>query len=77
MRILTPTRDRVLHYIETHQPQTVMQVVRATGTDRRHVYRILTATYGHEFRSRWHVRAETVVGAKSVHGQHRDAVRCL
>ncbi len=44
------TRARVLSYIEKHQPKTIMQVVRATGADRRHVYRILMAVYGPNFR---------------------------
>lgn len=47
------TRARVLNYIDTHQPKTIMQIVRATGADRRHVYRILHAVYGPHFRDRW------------------------
>lgn len=47
------TRARVLHYIETHHPATVMQIVRATGADRARVYRILWATYGPNFRELW------------------------
>lgn len=53
------TRARVLNYIEKHRPETIMQVVRATGADRAHVYRILWATYGPNFRLRWQERAET------------------
>lgn len=53
------TRARVLNYIEKHRPETIMQVVRATGADRRHIYRILAATYGPNFRSSWPLRGET------------------
>ena len=37
------TRARVLHYIEAHNPATIMQIVRATGADRRHVQRMVRA----------------------------------
>lgn len=37
------TRRRVLTYIRRHQPNTIMQIVRATGADRRHVQRIIRA----------------------------------
>jgi len=37
------TRARVLHYIQAHQPGTIMQIVRATGADRRHVQRMVRA----------------------------------
>lgn len=37
------TRARVLHYCETHKPSTMMQIVRATGAERRHVQRIIRA----------------------------------
>lgn len=47
------TRQRVLNYIETHHPATVMQIVRATGADRMHIYRILHAAYGPNFRDLW------------------------
>lgn len=47
------TRARVLGYIEKHKPETIMQIVRATGADRRHIYRILAAAYGANFRSTW------------------------
>lgn len=49
------TRRRVLAYIARHEPETIMQVVRATGADRRHVYRILHAAFGPNFRdnARW------------------------
>jgi hypothetical protein len=47
------TRARVLTYIEKHRPQTIMQVVRATGADRSHIYRILRATFGPNFRECW------------------------
>jgi hypothetical protein len=53
------TRARVLNYIARHKPDTVMQIVRATGADRTHVYRILRAAYGPKFRLRWHESAET------------------
>lgn len=52
------TRARVLNYIETHRPSTVMQIVRATGADRARVYRILWATYGPNFREMWAVKVE-------------------
>ena len=32
-----------MHYIDAHQPATIMQVVRATGADRRHVQRMVRA----------------------------------
>lgn len=35
------TRARVLNYIEAHHPETIMQIVRATGADRRHVQRMV------------------------------------
>lgn len=35
------TRARVLNYIEAHQPQSIMQIVRATGADRRLVQRMM------------------------------------
>lgn len=47
------TRNRVLNYIETHHPATVMQIVRALDVDRPRVYRILWATYGPNFRELW------------------------
>lgn len=53
------TRARVLNYIEKHRPSTIMQVVRATGADRRHIYRILSAAYGVNFRSSWPLSDET------------------
>ncbi|CDO34318.1 hypothetical protein SPHV1_1450010 [Novosphingobium sp. KN65.2] len=53
------TRKRVLTYIERARPKTVMQIVRATGADRRHVYRILAAAYGPNFRSEWGCGAKT------------------
>lgn len=37
------TRDRVLTYWRKHGPCTIMQIVRATGSDRRHVQRIIRA----------------------------------
>ena len=37
------TRERVLAYIEANDPDTLMQVVRETGADRRHVQRIVRA----------------------------------
>lgn len=37
------TRARVLNYINTHKPGTIMQIVRATGADRRHVQRMVRA----------------------------------
>lgn len=37
------TRARVLNYIDTHKPGTIMQIVRATGADRRHVQRMVRA----------------------------------
>ncbi len=40
------TRARVLTYWAKHGPCTVMQVVRATGAERAHVYRILKGRYG-------------------------------
>ena len=35
------TRARVLNYIEAHRPTSIMQIVRATGADRRHVQRMV------------------------------------
>lgn len=35
------TRARVLNYWDKHGPCTIMQIVRATGSDRRHVQRIM------------------------------------
>lgn len=37
------TRARVLSYWRKHGPCTIMQIVRATGADRRHVQRIIRA----------------------------------
>lgn len=37
------TRARVLNYIESHHPISIMQIVRATGADRRHVQRMVRA----------------------------------
>lgn len=37
------TRNRVLTYWRKHGPCTIMQIVRATGSDRRHVQRIIRA----------------------------------
>jgi len=37
------TRARVLNYWAKHGPCSVMQVVRGTGADRRHVQRIMRA----------------------------------
>lgn len=37
------TRNRVLTYWRKHGPCPLMQVVRATGADRRHVQRIMRA----------------------------------
>lgn len=48
-----------MHYIASHRPATVMQIVRGTGADRARVYRILWAAYGPDFRQRWHMGAET------------------
>lgn len=53
------TRKRVLTYIERARPKTVMQIVRATGADRRHVRRILRAIYGPNFSDAWHDSAKT------------------
>lgn len=47
------TRARVMGYIEANRPATIMQVVRATGADRTHIYRILRAAYGPHFRDMW------------------------
>ena len=44
------TRKRVLHYWQKHGPCSVMQVVRATGAERSHIYRILKNEYGRDFR---------------------------
>jgi len=44
------TRARVVHYIERHQPKTVMQIARAMQIDRGQLYRILHAAYGPDFR---------------------------
>lgn len=35
------TRARVLNYIETHPGCSIMQIVRGTGADRRHVQRMM------------------------------------
>lgn len=45
------TRARVLTYWRKHGPCPVMQVVRATGAERSHVYRILKREHGHNFRA--------------------------
>lgn len=37
------TRARVLTYWRNHGPCSMMQIVRATGADRRHVQRIIRA----------------------------------
>lgn len=37
------TRARVLNYWRTHGPCPIMQIVRATGADRRHVQRLMRA----------------------------------
>jgi len=37
------TRARVMGYLEKHGPCTIMQIVRATGADRRHVQRMMRA----------------------------------
>lgn len=37
------TRQRVLTYWRKHGPCSIMQIVRATGSDRRHVQRIMRA----------------------------------
>lgn len=37
------TRARVLNYWHQHGPCTIMQIVRATGADRRHVQRLMRA----------------------------------
>lgn len=37
------TRARVLNYIETHPGCSIMQIVRGTGADRRHVQRMMRA----------------------------------
>lgn len=37
------TRNRVLNYWAKHGPCPIMQIVRATGSDRRHVQRIMRA----------------------------------
>ena len=37
------TRARVLTYVRKHAPCSIMQIVRATGADRRHVQRIVRA----------------------------------
>lgn len=44
------TRARVLNYWRKHGPCPVMQVVRATGAERSHVYRILKREHGQNFR---------------------------
>lgn len=54
------TRARVLHYIEKHQPRTVIQIARALQMDRAQLYRVLHAAYGPDFRQRWPLSAETV-----------------
>lgn len=60
------TRQRVLNYIEKHRPETIMQIVRATGADRRHIYRILMAVYGPNFRSKGVFRKENPFGDAEV-----------
>ena len=35
------TRNRVLAYWANHRPCSIMQIVRVTGADRRHVQRIM------------------------------------
>lgn len=37
------TRARVMLYVERHGPCSIMQIVRATGADRRHVQRMMRA----------------------------------
>lgn len=37
------TRARVLNYWAKHGPCPIMQIVRGTGSDRRHVQRIIRA----------------------------------
>lgn len=37
------TRARVMGYVEKHGPCSIMQIVRATGADRRHVQRMMRA----------------------------------
>lgn len=44
------TRERVLAYVEAGHTLSVKQVARETGADRSHVYRILWARYGTNFR---------------------------
>lgn len=43
------TRNRVLSYWRVHGPCPVMQVVRDTGADRRHIRRILKKISGGDF----------------------------
>jgi DNA-binding IclR family transcriptional regulator len=37
------TRQRVLTYLEKHPGCSIMQIVRGTGADRRHVQRMMRA----------------------------------
>ena len=37
------TRARVLNYWRDHGPCSIMQIVRVTGADRRHVQRLMRA----------------------------------
>lgn len=37
------TRARVLNYWREHGPCSIMQIVRVTGADRRHVQRLMRA----------------------------------
>lgn len=37
------TRERVLNYIASHPGCSIMQIVRCTGADRRHVQRMMRA----------------------------------
>jgi hypothetical protein len=55
----------VLKYVSAHRPDTIMQIVRATGADRARVYRILWAAYGPNFRDLWRLE-------KSEHGEFRN-----